>query len=189
MKKTIIVIFVFLSYLNAKSQDFTPYYEKSKDYKSKYNHRYQFSTNTRLIYRDIPLIFEMELPKDKSFGMSIGFMPARSYKYVEIGEGSKYIPVDKLALTYGLMFKSWSGAESFEGLYKGVSLQYTNIPDFRFVEGLLIFGGNIALSKLLFIDISFGFGLKYRIDYDSSLYEFRTTFAGKLELGFGFKIK
>jgi len=86
MKKGLILLISVFYISSLFSQEIQMYYDDKADYKSPNYHRFQLSTNTRLIYREIPIVFEFAFIKELSVGLSLGIMPSRDYTYYQFGE-------------------------------------------------------------------------------------------------------
>lgn len=188
MVKQLLFLALFFSLTVGYAQEIKPYYQND-EYKSSTYHRFQISTNYRMFVRDIPIEFEYSAFDTYSVGVFMGFMPSGEYSYFRIDDDPIKHNIDKMAMIYGVKYKSWQGAECYEGLYGEVNYLFANIPDYKYHEVGILLGGQINIFKIAFIDLGIGFGARAFNKSNPNSNDIKIEFAEKFNLGVGVKIK
>ena len=190
IREILIIAFLF-TYFNSDSQDITPYYFKDN---AIIENKFAIYTNSRFIYRDIPVFAEYALTPHLTAKIGLGLFRAKEYHYFGyyFTTEEKIITPDKASLSFYFSVKQWLDMV-YKGFYIDLEYMKANIPDFHYRAYSLSVGNHFYIYDPVFCNISFGagqmtFDKDNRIRYNPSSNAF--PFAGyvKLDIGLGMVI-
>jgi len=189
-RKLLIIVFLIF-YFIADSQNITPYYFKENTI---IENKFAVYTNSRFIYRDIPVFAEYALTPHLSAKIGLGLFRAKEYHYFGyyFTNEEQIITPDKPSLSFYISIKQWLDLV-YNGFYIDLEYMKANIPDFHYRAYSLSVGNHFYIYDPVFCNISLGAGIMTfnkdnRIRYNPGSNSL--PFAGyvKLDIGLGLVI-